>query len=220
MSGSGSGPPQAERPSSGTREITDPRELRALAHPVRLALLEVLAVEGALTATQAGELIGESPTTCSFHFRQLAKYGLVEEAGGGAGRNRPWKRVHTAMSFPETAEDPETAIALDALAGMFYGRVFGRFEHWRRVRRSYPEQWQEASGLSESAMYVTPDELRELTSEFLAMLFRFNERLVDPSLRPPGSRLVEVLAAAYPVEFGRSTPAASDAPVPPGDAAP
>ncbi len=109
------------------------------------------------------------------------------------------------MSFPETAEDPETAIALDALVGMFYGRVFGRFEHWRRIRRSYPQQWQEACGLSESAMYVTPDELRELTAEFLAILFRFNERLVDPSLRPPGSRLVEVLAAAYPVEFGQPT---------------
>jgi hypothetical protein len=51
------------------------------------------------------------------------------------------------------------------------------------------------------------------------MLFRFNERLVDPSLRPPGSRLVEVLAAAYPVELGRSTSPVRDAPVPPEDAA-
>jgi len=193
------------RPSLDTREITDPRELRALAHPVRLALLEVLAVEGALTATQAGELIGESPTTCSFHFRQLAKYGFVEEAGGGSGRNRPWRRVHIGMSFPETGRDPETTIALETLAGMFYSRMFDRFEHWRRIRHSYPEDWQEACGVYESAMYLTTDELRELNSEFRAMLSRFNERLVDSSLRPASSRLVEVLAAAYPVDFGRPT---------------
>jgi DNA-binding transcriptional ArsR family regulator len=197
--------PRPERPTLDTREVTDPRELRALAHPVRLALLEVLAVEGALTATQAGELIGESPTTCSFHFRQLAKYGFVEEAGGGTGRNRPWKRAHLGMSFPESAQDPETNIALETLTGMFFGRVFERFEHWRRIRRSYPEDWQEACGLDESAMYVTTDELRELTSELRAILARFTGRLADPSLRPPGSRLVEVLAAAYPVAFGQSS---------------
>jgi predicted ArsR family transcriptional regulator len=171
------------------REITDPRELRALSHPVRLALLEVLALEGALTATQAGELIGESPTTCSFHFRQLAKYGFVEEAGGGAGRNRPWRRVHIGMSFKETGQDAETAIAAEVLTGMFYSRMLDRFEHWRRVRHSYPEDWQEASQVSESVMYVTAEELSELTSELRALLVRYIDRLADPSLRPPGGAL-------------------------------
>ena len=188
-----------ERPSLDTREITDPRELRALTHPVRLALLEVLAVKGALTATQAGELIGESPTTCSFHFRQLAKYGFVEEAGGGSGRNRPWRRVHIGMSFPDTFKDPETAIAAEALAGLFYSRMFDRFEHWRRIRHSYPEVWQEASGVTESVMYVTPEELRELGARLHELLVRYNDRLVDPGLRPADALAVEVIAAAYPV---------------------
>ena len=73
------------------RDVNDPKTLRALTHPVRLALLEALALEGPLTATAAGELIGESPTTCSFHFRQLAKYGFVEEAASGPGPF--WMRV-------------------------------------------------------------------------------------------------------------------------------
>lgn len=68
------------------RKITDVRTLRALAHPVRIALIEALIIDGPMTATEAGERIGETPTTCSFHLRQLAKYGLVEEAGGGKGR--------------------------------------------------------------------------------------------------------------------------------------
>ena len=68
------------------RELTDSRTLRALTHPVRIALIEALLLGGAMTATEVGERMGESPTTCSFHLRQLAKYGFVEEAGGGKGR--------------------------------------------------------------------------------------------------------------------------------------
>ncbi|HYZ52738.1 MAG TPA: helix-turn-helix domain-containing protein [Streptosporangiaceae bacterium] len=66
--------------------LTDPRALRALAHPIRVSLVGLLRREGPLTATQAGAMLGESPASCSFHLRQLAKYGLVEEAGGGRGR--------------------------------------------------------------------------------------------------------------------------------------
>ena len=64
------------------RQLTDSQTLRALTHPVRIALIEALLLGGAMTATEVGERISESPTTCSFHLRQLAKYGFVEEAGG------------------------------------------------------------------------------------------------------------------------------------------
>ena len=164
----------------------------------------MLAVEGALTATQAGELIGESATTCSFHFRQLAKYGFVEEAGGGTGRNRPWRRVHLGMNFPETSPDAETAVAADTLAGLFYSRMFARFDQWRRVKHSYPVEWQQAAAVSEWATYLTPGELGALAGELRLLMGRYAERLVDPSLRPDGSRLVEVLTAGYPVEFARA----------------
>src|ERR1700689_5918445 len=89
------------------RKITDARTLRALAHPVRIALFEELALGGAMTATQVGERIGESATTCSFHLRQLAKYGFVEGAGGGTGPSRPW-RVTSVCRFLGTRRDMET----------------------------------------------------------------------------------------------------------------
>ena len=81
------------------RELTDSQTLRALTHPVRIALIEALLLGGAMTATEVGERIGESPTTCSFHLRQLAKYGFVEEAGGGKGRSRPWRLTSIGMQF-------------------------------------------------------------------------------------------------------------------------
>src|SRR2546426_926461 len=77
-------------PLSSVR-LTDPRALRAYAHPTRIELVGLLRRQGPLTATQAAGLIGESVAGCSFHLRQLAKYGLVEEAGGGRGREKPWR---------------------------------------------------------------------------------------------------------------------------------
>ena len=100
----------------GARELTDPRTMRALAHPVRLALLEALIHHGQLTATEAAEHVGESPSNCSFHLRQLAKYGFVEEAEGGAGRRRPWRAVTIGTRFTDVHEDTETALAAGALA--------------------------------------------------------------------------------------------------------
>ena len=81
--------------------------------------------------------------------------------------------------------------------------MFDRFEHWRRVRHSYPQQWQEACETNESVMYLTAAELGELESEIRALLMRYNERLVDPALRPSDARAVEVIAAAYLVHLGR-----------------
>ena len=87
----------------GSREITDPKAMRALAHPLRLTLLEQLGRAGTLTATQAAEIVGESPANCSFHLRTLAKYGFVEEAATGQGRERPWRRVAHPLVVPVTA---------------------------------------------------------------------------------------------------------------------
>src|SRR5579875_467359 len=103
------------QPAETIRELTDARTMRALAHPVRLAVLEALELAGPLTATEAGERIGESATTCSFHLRQLAKYGFVEEAGGGRGRARPWQVKHEGLTLSPEQDDPEAAVAASAV---------------------------------------------------------------------------------------------------------
>ena len=71
-------PRGASDPRDSLRRVTDAKTMRALAHPVRISLIELLIIAGPMTATQAAEKIGESPSTCSFHLRQLAKYGFVE----------------------------------------------------------------------------------------------------------------------------------------------
>jgi DNA-binding transcriptional ArsR family regulator len=180
-------------------ELTDPRVMRALTHPVRLALLEALRLEGPLTATGAGELIGESPTTCSFHLRQLAKYGFVEEAGGGSGRLRPWRLTRIGMRFSDVHDDPETTIAARGLDRMLRERYFARLQTFYDTRASYPTSWREVAGGSEFILHVSPEELREVDREVSAVLKRYQRRIADPELRPDDSLPVEVLLFAYPV---------------------
>src|ERR1700735_4917381 len=105
----------AYRPSEPHERLTDPRAMRAMAHPLRIALIELLSHTGTLTATQASEVLGESPANCAFHLRTLAKDGFVEEAGGGRGRERPWRRAQSGVSIPEGSERQEGGADATAL---------------------------------------------------------------------------------------------------------
>jgi DNA-binding transcriptional ArsR family regulator len=183
------------------RKITDARTLRALAHPVRISLFEELALGGAMTATQIGERIGESATTCSFHLRQLAKYGFVEEAGGGTGRSRPWRLTSIGMSFSPSA-DVEAEIASDAVVRMFRQRQFDRYQAWQSTKASYPLEWRQAAIDGQYLFYLTAPELQQLSNEVHELLQRWvmlEGRLLDPSKRPAGSVPVEGMVLAHPV---------------------
>jgi DNA-binding Lrp family transcriptional regulator len=186
------------------RELTDPRAMRAMTHPVRLALLEALALEGPLTATRAAEVIGESPTTCSFHFRQLAKYGFVEQAATGPGRMRSWRLTRVGMRFTDVHDDPETQIAARVLSRTLRARSLARLEAYYELRSSYPVAWQEVTGSSEFLLYVTPEELRALDEEITAILHRYRDRIAHPETRPADALPVEVLLFGYPVRTPES----------------
>jgi predicted ArsR family transcriptional regulator len=175
--------------------------MRALTHPVRLALLEVLLLEGPLTATRAGELIGEPPNTCSFHLRQLAKYGFVEEAAPGPGRNRPWRLTTVGTRYSGVHADAETRVAARGLQRMLLERYFARLQAFLDARADYPAEWQEVTGASQTILHVSPDELRAVTAEITAVLDRYRNRLADAALRPADSLPVEVLLFAHPVRL-------------------
>ena len=99
-----------------------------------------------MTATGVGERISESPTTCSFHLRQLAKYGFVEEAGRGNGRSRPWRLTATGMQFSSVHADPETEMAAGALVRMLRDRQFARYQTWLETNQNFPREWRAAAG--------------------------------------------------------------------------
>ena len=173
-------------------KLTDPKAMRALAHPVRMELLDLIGVAGTLTATQASELIGESPANCAFHLRTLAKYGFVTEAGGGRGRERPWTRTRRTISISSTQQDnPQSAVAASALGSVYFERWV---ERARRVFGSHDRLpgWERATQMSRSAVFMTAEETVEVGREIQAIIDRYRGRERDVSQRPADGMPVEV----------------------------
>ena len=183
-----------------TLTLTDPRALRALAHPTRLKLVGLLRKHGPLTATQAGVLLDEVPASASFHLRQLAKYGLVEEAPGGRGRERPWQATARFTSWSGVGAGPEMEAADQVLSSLVADRYREQFVGWLSERSQQPLEWQKAASYGDLAVYVTAEELERVGEQMRAVLEPFLARLDDPAARPEDSRLVTVIQLAFPTD--------------------
>lgn len=184
------------------REVRDPRELRALTHPVRLGLLEQLLVHGPATATELAErLQDQSPANCSWHLRQLARYGYVEEGGSGPGRQRRWRLVPASQTIGESDDAPELARATDEFDQLLLDRAVATRRAWQSSRHGEPKRWRDATFTASSWAWLTADEMAEFREQLNAlverMLFPTLER-IDPAKRPPGCRPAQLVAWLVP----------------------
>jgi DNA-binding transcriptional ArsR family regulator len=184
--------------SLNRRRVTDPEALKALAHPTRMALLGALVTEGPLTASQAAELVGESPSNCSWHLRKLAEHGFVTEASGGTGRNRPWQAVSDGLEWDEDDADPAARLAGNALTDALLDREMARLRAARGRRDQETPAWREATGVAQSQLWLTAEETDELSARLRELFVTHAERHHDPSLRPEGARLVSLVGWVVP----------------------
>jgi len=180
------------------RQIRDATTMRALAHPTRLALLDVMRRDGEITATRAAEQLGDSPGNMSWHLQTLAKYGFVEEAGGGKGRSRPWRIASTDTRINAVSDDPGVAAAGDALTLQVLERDRAQMREWLSTRRDYSTEWQEASFLSNTLTYLTPSELAALSDDVVELFLRHRDRIEKRS-RPEGALPVRLAAFGHPL---------------------
>ena len=196
----GTAAPADRLPRLEPRDLAaDPLAMRALAHPTRIRLMEELTLRGQMTATEAAEHVGESPSSCSFHLRMLAKYGFVEEAEGGAGRRRPWRVVAVGGRW---RSGPDTEAAERAAGDLLRVQVRRRDdelldEHLTR-RDELPDEWTAVVHHASFDGWLTPAELGEIGDRLLEMWRPFLPRLRDPAERPPGSRLVHMSVHGFP----------------------
>ena len=186
----------------GVVQLTDPRALRAVAHPTRLQLLGELRRLGPLTATQAGERVGASPAACSFHLRQLAKYGLVEEAGGGRGRARPWQATAMGHEWASRGPGGERDEASDLLTRVVAERWFEESLAWVERRATETAEWAEAAAFEDRLIYLTPAELEDLRGRVGELLEPYARRVNDSASRPPGARPVTYIQLGFPIDEG------------------
>jgi DNA-binding transcriptional ArsR family regulator len=184
---------------SAKREINDAQTMRALAHPMRLALLDAIRRDGELTATRAAELLDDSPGNMSWHLQTLAKYGFIEEAPGGKGRSRPWKLVDPAnKTISPAPDDPAANAAVDVIVEQVLQRGLDEARSWMQRRHTYPVGWQTATFLSDSLRYLTLEEMQEIREEILAVFDRYPDR-VDKDKRPADALPIRLSAAAFPL---------------------
>lgn len=174
------------------RQITDPKALRALAHPLRWKLLEIIAREGTATATQCAEETGESVANCSYHLNTLAKYRYVEHAGGGQGREKPWRLVSQSQAWDNTGTDQEFSLASNAATGAFLDYSMAQIRDRHLAEYLEPEEWQEALGVDNTNDYLTAAEVKELRETVNELMNKYRGRRTDPSTRPEGARFVNL----------------------------
>jgi predicted ArsR family transcriptional regulator len=185
-------------PGRSITRLDNATALRAYAHPVRMKLILALRTRGPLTATQAGRLLGESSGTCSFHLRQLAKYGLVEETGEGTGREKPWRATTTSTGWDDVQQTPEATAAASLLAEILAESYFGELMRWLEARSEESEEWQRAAFIGDRFLWVTAEELAQVGRDLVAITDKYFERQVRPELRPPGARLATYLHLGFP----------------------
>lgn len=197
-----------EDPTARQIHLSDPRALRAYAHPTRMALVGLLRMEGPFTATRAAELTGESVASCSYHLRILAKYGLVEEAEPGAsGREKPWRATASYTDWPAWSADPAVADAAEALGVAVAESQFHRLMRARELRHTLPPQWQRAETYSDVVLHLTPEELSALGARIDEVVAEYAERGQDPARRPATARRVVYLHTGYVVPEQPEPPA-------------
>jgi DNA-binding MarR family transcriptional regulator len=180
-------------------EIVDPAAMRALAHPLKWTLMDALLVEGQATSTRCAELVGESQANCSFHLRQLARYGLVEAAPTTSKKERPWRLTTTDQSWSAIQPDERRTRAVAELERVFVEHEMTKLMRWERTAATYPESWRAAALRSAAQSWLTDAELADLGRRITELMLTYKDRLSDPTKRPPGSRPVRLLAVGYPL---------------------
>jgi predicted ArsR family transcriptional regulator len=175
-------------------QVRDPKALRALSHPFRWKLINLLKEEGAQTATQCSERLDESVASCSYHLNMLAKYGFVEEVEG-PGRQKPWRLVNARQKISPDGLDAEGAMAAEAAVMAYLEQAFGRIRERLVARKLLADDWRQSVGTRDSAKFLTVEEAVAYKDELDAVLKKYDERMDDPSLRPEGSRPVQFFLA-------------------------
>ncbi|MGA4843954.1 helix-turn-helix domain-containing protein [Streptomyces sp. G45] len=185
-----------EKRQAATPEPQLPRARRPLPdHPLRVALLDLLAEVGTLTSTQAAARLGHSSGLCSFHLRQLARHGLIEEVPRKGGRARPWRLRWESSKAPEHGEGPAAPDAFDALAR---GLEDESYRHWLSHRDQAPDAWRADDSFS-AVVHLTPAETTELAASIRQLLAAYRERDQHPGTRPEGALPVAAIARLFPL---------------------
>jgi DNA-binding transcriptional ArsR family regulator len=173
------------------KRVRDTELMRALAHPLRAALLDYLTAIGPRTASECAEAVDSSASNCSWHLRQLAQFGLVERTDGTDGRERPWRATQVGLELGELDPDPAVRGAQLAVVGTTLAQEQLLTQRFLDTADQLDTEWREAGALNAYGLTVTAEELKNLV------------KAVDALIRPYVSPIrTDAPAAARHVHVG------------------
>ena len=177
----------------------DATAMRALAHPVRLRLLGLLRSDGPATATSLAQRLGLNSGATSYHLRQLATHGFVEDdPERGTGRDRWWKAAHqSTMTDDAVAETPEGREVVDAYTQAIAVVHTEMLQRAMEDAPSLPLDWRRPSGLSDWHLRLTPERAHELMEAIYAVVGSWQEDDADPE-NPGGTAEFVVHLHSFP----------------------
>ena len=192
-------PVAASAPRNVSRVVPDATALKALAHPVRLRMLGMLRVDGAATATQLAARLGLNSGATSYHLRQLAQYGFIEDAPGQSRRDRWWRSCHEITSVPAAQAEGE---ALDVAVAFTQAALSWQVGQMQQALEEYaelPAEWRKASTASDIIIPLTAEQAEALTkrlTEIVLDAMREAPPLGEPM--PPGTVPFSVMLHTFP----------------------
>jgi DNA-binding transcriptional ArsR family regulator len=174
--------------------LSDPRAMRALAHPARLAAIDELYQGNVRTASELAETTGLTPSAMSYHLRALEKWGIVLRAEpAGDGRERPWRAAGRGLRWTGHEAGP---VVMDTIAGEYLAGIRSDLDAWQRYEPQASPQWRDTSGISRGFPWLTAEEARELTDKVAALIGEYAGRTAEA--HPPQARRVTYFFALAP----------------------
>jgi DNA-binding transcriptional ArsR family regulator len=181
-----------------TLHLRDPRDIRALAHPARMAIIDALASGDELTATECATLTGLSPSATAYHLKFLERYHFAERAPARSdGRERPWRETR-GPRIELDASTPAGAAATTAVGLAFLDRSRAAAEAFLATAYEEPSEWQKTAALTSADLWLTVNEMRTVTAALTAALEPYRGRVLAD--RPEGSRRVRVTNLVVPYQ--------------------
>ena len=173
--------------------IQDAKVLRAMAHPLRLRLIGALRKDGPATASDLARRLGESSGMTSYHLRQLARYGFVEEERQ-EGRKRYWRALDEGTEWSIDTDDTAFVEASSALGGELVAEYSRWLRRWYAETPDWDRPWRAAAEGMDQWFELTPEELRSLSDEVREVLARYEDRRAPRD----GTERAIVLFHAFP----------------------
>lgn len=177
-------------------DLTDLDTIRALAHPRRQRMLQYLSLHGPMTSAGLARALALNTGATSYHLRELAKTGFVEEVPELAhGRQRWWRAPQRDLRLPaRSAQDPALRSVLDEAMRL---ELADDIEDFLRYQQGAEDpEWADAVLTSRGVVRLAAHELREFFDEYIALLNRYKQR---PGTDSPSARTVATRLLVFPL---------------------